>query len=268
MKLNKIQGIILLIILFSINFGITYSNSNKNEVIEILLKTENDIILLKDNKVKPVNYIIDNFYNNNLDVNRKKLNFISILLPEILIVKKDIENQKKYLKKLKNKKILFKREKEYIEKLKIKYRSESIDEILEKMVIPPISIVLAQGIIESGWGTSRFFAEGNNVFGAWTYREDLPRIKSLKGVRGEKRVYLRKFNSIRESIENYFYNISVGSGYEKFREKINQNKDKFEIIEELKNYSEEREEYVKKIKNIIKYNKLEKYEEYELINYN
>ncbi|TDT71799.1 Bax protein [Hypnocyclicus thermotrophus] len=267
----KKKGIIGTLFLILISFVIVYSKSNEekqNIIPKILLEKEEDIIILKGEKVKPVNYVIKNFYNNNLDISKKKLNFISIILPEILMVKTDIETQKEYLMKLEKKEVFTEKEKIYIKKLKIKYRSNSIKEIIEKMVIPPISIILAQGITESGWGTSRFFAEGNNVFGVWTYREDLPRIKSLNGVRGINEVYLRKFNSIKDSIENYFYNISVGNGYKNFREKINQNKDKFEIIKELKNYSEEREEYVKKIENIIKYNELEKYEKYQLINYN
>ena len=33
----------------------------------------------------------------------------------------------------------------------------------------PVGLTLAQAIIESGWGTSRFAREGNSLFGQWTY---------------------------------------------------------------------------------------------------
>ena len=33
----------------------------------------------------------------------------------------------------------------------------------------PISLILAQSIIESGWGVSRFAQEGNALFGQWTW---------------------------------------------------------------------------------------------------
>ena len=34
----------------------------------------------------------------------------------------------------------------------------------------PISLILAQSIIESGWGSSRFAQEGNALFGEWTWK--------------------------------------------------------------------------------------------------
>ena len=47
---------------------------------------------------------------------------------------------------------------------------EKVFSLLEKRVgiIPP-SLVVAQAAIESGWGTSRFLLEGNNLFGQWTF---------------------------------------------------------------------------------------------------
>ena len=40
-----------------------------------------------------------------------------------------------------------------------------IDELLVRVDSVPLSLVLAQGAEESGWGTSRFAAEGNALFG-------------------------------------------------------------------------------------------------------
>ena len=36
----------------------------------------------------------------------------------------------------------------------------------------PISLILAQSIIESGWGASRFAQEGNALFGQWTWKDN------------------------------------------------------------------------------------------------
>ena len=44
-------------------------------------------------------------------------------------------------------------------------RKPSIDLLLARVDILPVSIALAQSAIESGWGTSRFVLEGNAPFG-------------------------------------------------------------------------------------------------------
>ncbi len=45
---------------------------------------------------------------------------------------------------------------------------DSIEDLLIKANPIPPSLVIAQAAAESGWGTSRFFVEGNNPFGIWT----------------------------------------------------------------------------------------------------
>ena len=57
----------------------------------------------------------------------------------------------------------------------------------------PTSIVLAQAAIESGWGSSRFYKEANNVFGVWSYSENEPRIKAMEDREG-KSVYVKKYD--------------------------------------------------------------------------
>ena len=43
---------------------------------------------------------------------------------------------------------------------------------MNKINTIPISLILAQSIIESGWGASRFAQEGNALFGQWTWKND------------------------------------------------------------------------------------------------
>ena len=40
--------------------------------------------------------------------------------------------------------------------------------------------MLAQAIIESNWGKSRFAIEGNNYFGIRTWDDNVPQLKPLK----------------------------------------------------------------------------------------
>ena len=44
-----------------------------------------------------------------------------------------------------------------------------LDELWTKVDIVPVSLALAQAAEESGWGTSRFAAEGNAVYGQWSW---------------------------------------------------------------------------------------------------
>ena len=52
-------------------------------------------------------------------------------------------------------------------------RADSLRELLLRVDVIPPSLVLAQGAIESGWGTSRFARQGNNLYGQRVWRSDL-----------------------------------------------------------------------------------------------
>ncbi|HKJ91279.1 MAG TPA: glucosaminidase domain-containing protein, partial [Oceanipulchritudo sp.] len=44
-----------------------------------------------------------------------------------------------------------------------------LDDLRRRVDVIPPSLALAQAALESGWGTSRFAREGNNLFGIWCY---------------------------------------------------------------------------------------------------
>ena len=60
--------------------------------------------------------------------------------------------------------------------------------------------------------------------------------------------------------------ISRADAYKKVRKMIWENKSAYEIAGGLVNYSEERQEYVKKVRNTMRYNKFEEYD--KIIPYN
>ena len=41
----------------------------------------------------------------------------------------------------------------------------------QRINVIPTSLALAQAIVESGWGQSRFALEGNAIYGQWTTNE-------------------------------------------------------------------------------------------------
>ena len=49
------------------------------------------------------------------------------------------------------------------------YQADSLDALLIKVDTIPVSLALAQAVIESGWGTSRFAYEGNALFGQYVW---------------------------------------------------------------------------------------------------
>jgi len=198
-----------------------------------------------------------------LDVQNKKQAFINIMLPSILLAKHQLEEDRiKVLALEKKREPLSDEEERYLANLKKDYKCHTSKELLLRLSTHPTSIVLAQAAIESGWGTSRFYKEANNVFGVWSYSENEPRIKAMEDREG-KSVYVRKYDVLPESIISYFKTIARGP-YSEFRAAREKISEVSVLISYLKLYSELSEEYVKRLGQLIQYNKLEKYDSYRL----
>lgn len=131
--------------------------------------------------------------------------------------------------------------------------------IAEGKYVHPISIALAQAAMESGWGKSRFFREANNIFGVWSYDKNSPRIPALQK-RDGKTIWLRKYTSLEDSIRHYYRNISKNNAYKKFRELNKNGASVYELVKELRMYSEKRDVYSKELDMIIRYNKFTSYD--------
>ena len=198
-----------------------------------------------------------------LDLQNKKQAFINLMLPSILIAKHQLEQDRIKVLALENKtEPLSDEEERYLANLKKDYKCHTSKELLLRLSTHPTSIVLAQAAIESGWGTSRFYKEANNVFGVWSYSENEPRIKAMEDREG-KSVYVRKYDVLPESIISYFKTIARGP-YSEFRAARKKISEVSVLISYLEVYSELREEYVKRLGQLIQYNKLEKYDSYRL----
>ena len=198
-----------------------------------------------------------------LHVQNKKQAFINLMLPSILIAKHQLEQDRIKVLALENKtEPLSDEEERYLANLKKDYKCHTYKELLLRLSTHPTSIVLAQAAIESGWGTSRFYKEANNVFGVWSYNENEPRIKAMEDREG-KSVYVRKYDVLPESIISYFKTIARGP-YSEFRAAREKISEVSVLISYLEVYSELREEYVKRLGQLIQYNKFEKYDSYRL----
>lgn len=80
----------------------------------------------------------------------------------------------------------------------------------------PYEMITAQAALESGWGTSRFAVDGNNLFGIRVFNKDYPHMLPL-GMPKWKGWGVRIFATKCESVKEYVRLMNEHPAYEKFR---------------------------------------------------
>ncbi len=139
--------------------------------------------------------------------------------------------------------------------------SDVIAQALYRLDVIPPGLVLGQAAYESGYGTSRFAAEGNALFGQWTYGGKGLVPQQQRSNLGDHRIaaYDWPFDSVR----GYFLNLSSHPAYEDFRrlrarlKNSNQPLTSLALADGLIRYSERGQAYVDTLKGIIRVNKLD-----------
>ena len=196
--------------------------------------------------------------------NRKEL-FLKITLPLIVQENKKLLSSNKKIHAIKSKfDYISRKEAVWIKNLMEEYKEDTIDATLIKVDEIPVSLALAQAVIESGWGTSRFAYEGNALFGQYVWG------KTKNGIVPNDRdtdakYKIKSFNSLSESVESYMKNLNTNSHYNEFRINryvLRSNELPLSgtfLAEYLFNYSIE-SDYTSKIKNIIEMNDFEDFE--------
>lgn len=183
-----------------------------------------------------------------LPIKERKKRFIEIMLPLIEKANREVLKERAFILRVADKGELSPQEEERLRELKKKYRAETINELLEKVNAVPPGLVLAQAVLESGWGTSRFFKEANNAFGIYTFKEK----KCLKA-KGYN-FCVRKYPSLYASVKDYIYNLNVGWAYKEFRRLRNKGADIYTLTKSLVKYSELKDEYTQLVNGVIKKN--------------
>lgn len=140
-------------------------------------------------------------------------------------------------------------------------RVETRETLLRRVDAIPVALVLAQAANESGWGTSRFAREANNLFGMWTWDRKsglIPKRRSETGTH-----FIRIFDDLNSAVANYLQTINVGPAYRELRDlratarAQGREPDALELVGGLHRYSSRGNDYVSEIRNIIRYNKLQ-----------
>ncbi len=132
-----------------------------------------------------------------------------------------------------------------------------------KYDIMPPSLVIAQAIVESAWGTSHFSVEGNSLFG-----EHMPHNAKGKYIQASgSSVRLRAFETIEEAITEYIANLNRNNAYKGVREArhhfrtTNTTFNGLQLAEKEGHYSEMGNSYITTIKGIITHNKLHQFDD-------
>ena len=210
---------------------------------------------------------------NSYETNDKKKIFISIMLPLLLNGNEKVLIERSNLvKSIKEKN--FEKLKLYCQKYKVKtidckninfldnIKFETLQKLLLNRVnVFPISMMLAQAIVESGWGGSRFAQKGNALFGQWTWDKK----KGISPVGIDKPSFaVKSFKNLQDSVDAYILNLNTHPAYTKLRNyrKLIGNPKNFEgkkFSRYLEKYAIIGFEYVNKINSMIRENKLEEF---------
>ncbi|MDE2346822.1 MAG: glucosaminidase domain-containing protein, partial [Gammaproteobacteria bacterium] len=134
--------------------------------------------------------------------------------------------------------------------------------LLNRVDTVPVALVLAQAAQESGWGTSRFALEGNNLFGIWTWDTDQGSVPVNRG--DDANHLVRVYPDIQTSVRAYLNNINVGFAYVDFRNLRAQMRasgkplDALKLAGALNRYSITGDAYIENIRAMIRSNELSK----------
>lgn len=202
----------------------------------------------------------------NIEVIQKKRIFFRSLGPLVLRANEKILTDREWLLALQATGDAGGEDATWLTELAQRYKVDGLDatalaELVKRVDAVPPSLVLAQGAEESGWGTSRFAAEGNALFGQWTWGGKGIKPKEQREGLGDYRI--AAFDTPLESVEAYLLNINTNDAYAGLRERRAAMHQKnalvsgWELAETLTGYSERGSEYVDSLHAIMRVNKLQ-----------
>lgn len=229
---------------------------------EVRADSLNQIVLVNDSLVQPI------LYSNvpgleNVHSDQAKIFFISAVLPSILVAKHSLEQEAVRVNHLLKKERWTAHDSAFYEIQRSRYHASGPENLLTRMVTLPNSIVLAQAAVETGWGRSRFFLEGNNVFGIWSYNVDEPRIKA-GSMRDSVDIYVRSYENIAQSIQDYFETLGSARAYQNLRKARLNTNDPFRLLPHLGRYSERGTDYIDQLMTIIEQNDLTRFDRFRI----
>lgn len=132
--------------------------------------------------------------------------------------------------------------------------SSVMDELIQRVDVVPLKLVLAQAIIESGWGRSKAAQLTHNYFGVTCRCIN----GSVVTESAQQTYYLREYTSKTEGIKHYLRILNTKQSYRAFREIRAQYRENawpltaLNLSKGLMNYSELKSAYITKINYLIR----------------
>lgn len=214
-------------------------------------------------------------------IERRKKLFVRVILPLVYLensrIKKEREIVRDYFETRKDSdrtaetkevktrgiKDVFQRYEINLDRLNPKTIETIEDTVFRRVSTVPPSLVTAQAVVESGWGTSRFTLKGNNLFGQRTYGDN-PEGLNPKGIDKPVDFRVKVFPNLLESVRSYMLNLNTHWAYREFR-KLREEKASrgLKLIGGLEKYSERRGNYLETLRTLIQSNDFTKYDRVE-----
>lgn len=225
--------------------------------------------VVKQSNMLP-SYFVENLPSdlNELPVSQKTSAFIRLLLPTIKAVNRDILQIRDELQTLSAipKSQWSEAEKLWLQSLADTYavKSGAIAELLLHIDVIPAGMVLAQGIDESGWGTSYFAIVGNNLYG-----EHLPHHGGKFLTTPGGHVKVAAFDNLYQSTASYMHNLNTTLAYKELRQlrqqlRLQKKLTGDELVQSLLHYSTRGQAYVDNLRALIKRHHLDDFDSTKL----
>ena len=200
----------------------------------------------------------------------QKQSFINLVLPLILAANDELLQRREAVRAA-----VQAHDRDKLDQWAVLYRieAEKLDDtglaerLLRRVDTIPVALALAQAVVESGWGTSRFARQGNALFGQWAWTESAG-MRPLAA--SNDRAVVRSFGSLLESVRAYMHNLNTHQNYNRFRDARYRLKPQTEAVKArrlaayLDSYAEIGQAYVEKLLVIISSNNFDHYAEAKL----
>ncbi len=190
-----------------------------------------------------------------MTISEKKNRFTYLLAPAVETVFKELTAQHAAVRQA----IDTNNQDSNLAQLHEQYQTTSDEDLLHALKPHPRSIAMAQAAMESAWGTSRFFQEANNVFGIWSFDENEPRL-AASIQRSGTTVWVRKYESIEDSVRDYYRILASGRAFRDFRSLRAVTSDPYQLVAKLDRYSERGAQYGAELAAMIRFNKLDRFD--------
>lgn len=158
---------------------------------------------------------------------------------------------------------------EWLNKLADEYKLDNFsvasksswNELVSRVDIIPASLVLAQAIQESGWGTSRIARQANNFFGQECFQRGC-------GVSASHGGHYSTYDDMGDAINTYIHNLNSNRAYRAMRTiRLNERQQHQQInslalVNGMTAYSELRGRYISSIKSLVAKFKLQQFDKF------